>query len=52
MKQLTITISGCAGSGKSRLLYLLQNFLIENKFNVSHEMDSINIFDYGNEQKF
>jgi len=36
-KKLTITVSGQAASGKSRLTYLLKNFLREQGFNVELE---------------
>lgn len=34
MKQLTVTISGPAGSGKSHLLYEIKEFLKNKKMNV------------------
>jgi len=51
MKELTITISGLAATGKSTMLLLLEEFLKEKGFNV--EMDIENeILDYGTESKF
>ena len=36
-KQITITISGEVSSGKSRLTYLLKNFLRVHGFEVKHD---------------
>ena len=35
--KIKITIEGPVGSGKSRILYLLKNFLIANRFKVEHD---------------
>lgn len=35
---LTITVTGNAGSGKSHLLYLLKGFLRDNGFDVNHHV--------------
>jgi adenylylsulfate kinase-like enzyme len=38
-KELTITISGPAASGKSRLAYYLRNLLIEKGFKIEQELN-------------
>lgn len=43
-EKINITISGKCMSGKSRLSFLLKNFLIENGFDVKHEL-SLDFFD-------
>jgi pantothenate kinase-related protein Tda10 len=47
-RELTITVSGSCGSGKSRITYLLKNFLREKGFEVEHT----NIMDYHSENEF
>jgi len=47
-EKLIITVSGRAMSGKSRLSFLLKNFLQENGFDVKHEVS----LDYQNENHF
>ena len=38
-KELTITVAGQTAFGKSRLTYLLKNFLRENGFEVEQELN-------------
>ena len=47
-KDLIITISGQAKSGKSRLIFLLKKFLREQDFEVKHELN----FDFPTEFDF
>ncbi len=47
-EKLIITVSGRAMSGKSRLSFLLKNFLRENGFDVKHEV----LLDYHDENHF
>ena len=47
-KQLKITISGSAASGKSRLTLLIKNFLYDQGFNIKF----IPTFDHPSESKF
>lgn len=48
MNQLTITVAGAHASGKSRVLYILKEFLIEKGFNVALE----STIDYNDEKCF
>lgn len=47
-EELVVTVSGKTGTGKSRLIYLLKNFLREQNFNVEYELND----DYSTEAKF
>jgi pantothenate kinase-related protein Tda10 len=47
-EKLIITVSGRAMSGKSRLSFLLKKFLLENGFDVKHEVS----LDYHHENHF
>lgn len=47
-KKIVITVSGTAGSGKSRLSFLLKKFVQEQGFDVTHEITS----DYRNQTQF
>ena len=47
-KQLLITVSGTTIVGKSRMVFLLKKFLLENGFNVKHEVSP----DYCDENDF
>lgn len=46
--KITITISGKAGSGKSRLAYIIKQLLKTNDFEIEHHISS----DYQNEFDF
>ncbi len=50
-KELTITISGQARTGKSTMVLLLEKFLKEQGFDAEIEM-SDELFDYGSEFRF
>jgi uridine kinase len=47
-KNLTITVSGCTMSGKSRMIYLLKQFLREQGFDVEQELNE----DHPTEENF
>jgi len=51
MKELTITISGPAASGKSTMALLLEDFLNEQGFNAEIDLEP-EIEDYGTEMQF
>lgn len=47
-KEIKITVSGCSNTGKSRLLFLVKRFLIEQGFDVEYDTS----FDYPTEKTF
>jgi pantothenate kinase-related protein Tda10 len=49
-KNLYITIAGHAGTGKTHMMFLLEQFLIEKGFTVEMDM-SLEMFDYGSEAR-
>jgi len=51
MKELQITIAGQAATGKSTIMVLLEQFLVERGFDVGVELDN-EVIDYGSVSKF
>jgi adenylylsulfate kinase-like enzyme len=50
-KELTITIAGQTGTGKSTIAVLLEKFLQEQGFNVDFDLKN-ELDDYNNEERF
>jgi nucleoside-triphosphatase THEP1 len=51
MKELQITIAGPVGSGKSTMVLLLEQILIEKGFNVELQLEP-EVFEHGSEERF
>jgi nucleoside-triphosphatase THEP1 len=51
MKELQITVSGPAASGKSTMMLLLEEFLKEKGFNIELQLEN-ELLDYGTEERF
>jgi hypothetical protein len=52
MKELTITISGEANTGKSTMLLWLEQYLKKKGFNVELSLSETELYDYGSELRF